>query len=83
MKGGDVSSYGLAIDKLAKVLAAKETARHMIKARNNLLNISIPGTIETGSSMPPKSYCKQFFESFPAHYRWNVAFANMDRYFML
>ena len=63
-----------ATDRLSKIVAAKQTAKHMAKMARNELNMLPPV-----SPYPPKSYCKQFFESFPAYYRWKVTYASTDR----
>lgn len=69
MKGADVSAYAASVDKLSKIVAAKETSRHMAELRKNTHIYSAPS----------KSFSKQFFESFPSFYRWKAEFGAVDR----
>ena len=72
MKGGDATAQGPAADKLAKLLASKEAIKHINKMRQNKMP-------EASCVLPAKSFCKQFFESFPAYYKWSALYAKQDR----
>ena len=67
---GDATTHALAVDKLAKHVAGKETAKHLKKMKRNEVEVSLP----------TKSFCNQFFESFPSYYKWSVIYATTERY---
>ena len=69
MKQGDATSHAMAVDKLAKQVAAKETSKHLKRMRKD--------EVEVG--LPTKSFCNQFFESFPSYYKWSVVYAESER----
>ena len=62
-------THAASLDNLAKILASKETGRYINKMRQN--------TLELGPAS--KSYCKQFFESFPNYYIWPMKYGFEDR----
>lgn len=65
----EAQSHAPGIDRLAKVVAAKTTSKAIRKMKSNELELP----------PAPKSFCKSFFESFPAFYRWNALYADTDR----
>lgn len=65
--GGAVNAA--ALDRLAKILASKETNKLFAKMKLNNVNL--------GSAS--KSFNKQFFESFPNYYIWPMKYAHHDR----
>jgi len=69
MQQKDASASAGPVDKLAKKIAAKKAAKLMTELKNNAHTYSPPS----------KTFSKQFFESFPAAYRWKSEFSNIDR----
>lgn len=63
------SAHASALDRLAKILASKETNKLFTQMKHNNVNLG-PAS---------KGFNKQFFESFPNYYIWPMKYAFHDR----
>lgn len=63
------AAHASALDRLAKILASKETNKLFTKMKHNTVNLG-PAS---------KGFNKQFFESFPNYYVWPMKYAFHDR----